>query len=270
MHKMNPFEETEQPSLVYQNPGYLKEFLEEKYLQYNSFRFIESDPVAIPHLFSRKEDIEISAFLSAAIAWGQRPTIIRNARKLMSMMDDHPYDFILNGSKKELDHFDSFVHRTFNGVDCHYFIEALSEIYRHHGGLEEVFTNGFQKDRTIKTAICHFRNIFLSFTPPARTSKHIANPGAGSSAKRINMFLRWMIRKPGIDFGIWKSIPASALMMPIDIHSGNVARKLGLLQRKQNDWQAVDELTQRLCIFDAADPVKYDFALFGLGIFEKF
>lgn len=256
--------------MEFQNPEYLKEFLEEKHLQYNCARFIESDPIFIPHLFSKKEDIEISAFLSATIAWGQRPSIIRNAEKLMSMMDGNPYNFIMNCSREELGAFSSFVHRTFNGIDCRYFVEALSEIYRHHGGLEEMFTEGFQQDQTIKSAIVHFRNTFLSFSSPARTAKHVANPGTGSSSKRINMFLRWMVRKPGVDFGLWKSIPASALMMPIDVHSGNVARKLGLLQRKQNDWRAVEELTQKLRTFDANDPVKYDFALFGLGIFEKF
>lgn len=252
------------------DPILLKEFLEQKYREYNCERFIESDPISIPHLFSKKEDIEISAFLSATIAWGQRPTIIRNAQKLMSMMDKNPYDFILNGSAREFKKLDSFVHRTFNATDCHYFIRALSEIYQSHGGLEKVFTDGFYIDLTVKTAIVHFRKIFLSFDPLERTTKHVANPLAGSSAKRINMFLRWMVRKPGVDFGLWTSIPTSALMMPIDVHSGNVARMLGLLQRKQNDWMAVEELTQQLCIFDPTDPVKYDFALFGLGIFEKF
>lgn len=252
------------------NQDYLKEFLEEKYLEYNCARFIESDPISIPYLFSKKEDIEIAAFLSATIAWGQRSTIIKNAKRLMSMMNENPYDFVMNTSRKEFGSFSSFVHRTFNGVDCGYFIMALSEIYRYKGGLEELFTEGFQQDQSIKSTIVHFRKTFLSFYPPERTAKHIANPEAGSSAKRINMFLRWMIRKQGVDFGLWKSIPASALMMPIDVHSGNVARKLGLLSRKQNDWQAVEELTQKLRLFDAADPVKYDFALFGLGIFEKF
>jgi len=171
------------------NPVCLKEFLEEKYLQYNSPRFIESDPISIPHLFSKKEDIEISAFLSATIAWGQRPTIIRNAQKLMSMMDDNPYDFIMNCSNRELNSFNSFVHRTFNGEDCLYFIRALREIYHQKGGMEVIFTDGFQQDKTIKTAISHFRKVFLSFTPPARSIKHVANPESGSSAKRINMLM---------------------------------------------------------------------------------
>ena len=250
----------------------LKEFLEEKYIQYNCTRFIETDPILIPHLYSRKEDIEISAFLSATIAWGQRPTIIRNATKLMDLMGGEPFEFIMNCGEDDLRCFDSFVHRTFNNMDCLYFIKALSYIYRDHEGLEKLFSEGYSSDKTVKTAIIYFRERFLSFLPLQRTGKHIANPGSGSSAKRINMFLRWMIRPSltGVDFGLWKSIPASALMMPIDVHSGNVARKLGLLQRKQNDWQAVEELTGNLRQFDADDPVKYDFALFGLGIFEKF
>jgi uncharacterized protein (TIGR02757 family) len=249
----------------------LKDFLEEKYLQYNSINFIESDPVSIPHLFSRKEDIEIAAFLSATIAWGQRPTIIRNAYRLLELMDHVPFDFLTNGSNPEIERFTGFVHRTFNGEDCRYFMIALSEIYRYHGGLEAVFVSGYEKHGTIKGAITWFRELFLSFYPEVRTQKHIANPDKGSTAKRLNMFLRWMVRhdKCGVDFGLWKKIPASALMMPIDVHSGNVARKLGLLSRKQNDWEAVEELTANLRLFNSADPVKYDFALFGVGVFEK-
>lgn len=250
----------------------LKEFLDEKYLQYNCLRFIESDPITIPHLFSRKEDIEIAAFLSAIIAWGQRPTIIRNATKLMELMGGEPYNFIMNF--KENDHylFNTFVHRTFNSLDCHYFISSLSRIYQNYGGLERLFSEAYSCDHTIKSAITLFRKQFMSFQPLPRTEKHLADPSKGSSAKRINLFLRWMIRPSvsGVDFGMWKSIPTSALMIPLDVHSGNVARKLGLLQRKQNDWKAVEELTGNLREFDANDPVKYDFALFGLGIFEKF
>jgi uncharacterized protein (TIGR02757 family) len=250
----------------------LKEFLDEKYLQYNCIKFIESDPITIPHLFSRKEDIEIAAFLSAIIAWGQRPTIIRNAIKLMGLMGGEPYNFVMNFSENDLHRFNSFVHRTFNSLDCVYFISALSQIYQKYGGLEQLFSEAYAYDQTTKSAITLFREQFLSFNSQQRTEKHIANPSKGSSAKRINLFLRWMIRSSacGVDFGIWKSIPTSVLMVPLDVHSGNVARKLGLLQRKQNDWQAVEELTGNLREFDANDPVKYDFALFGLGIFEKF
>lgn len=250
----------------------LKEFLDEKYLQYNCIKFIESDPITIPHLFSRKEDIEISAFLSATIAWGQRPTIIRNANKLMEMMGGEPYNFIMNFKADDQSCFNTFVHRTFNGTDCNYFFHALAQIYQRRGGLEKLFSDSYSFDHTIKSAITLFRKQFLSFNPLTRTEKHIANPSKGSSAKRINLFLRWMVRSSacGVDFGIWKSIPTSALMIPLDVHAGNVARKLGLLQRKQNDWQALEELTENLRRFDADDPVKYDFSLFGLGIFEKF
>lgn len=250
----------------------LKKFLNEKYAQFSCTGFIETDPISIPHQFSRKEDIEIAAFVSATIAWGQRPTIIRNANKFIRLMDGEPYKFLTRTAIEDPERFESFVHRTFNGVDCLYFMRALSSIYREHGGLEKLFSEGYSIDGTVKSAIIYFRERFLSFDPQHRTEKHIANPAKGSSAKRINMFLRWMVRSSnfGVDFGLWNSIPVSALMMPLDVHSGSVARKLGLLQRSQNDWQAVEELTANLRLFDSTDPVKYDFALFGLGAFEKF
>ena len=250
----------------------LKIFLDEKYQLYNQPRFIETDPISIPRLFSRKEDIEIAGFLAATIAWGQRPTIIRNAHRLMDWMEYRPYEFIMRSEEGAFDRFGDFVHRTFNGIDCLYFLHALREIYRNEGGLEALFTAGFQHGGNMMAGIVRFREQFLSYRPEVRTSKHVANPAKGSSAKRINMFLRWMVRdkRQGVDFGLWKNIPASALMMPLDVHSGNVARKLGLLKRKQDDWKAVDELTTRLREFDEEDPVKYDFALFGLGVFEKF
>lgn len=253
-------------------PEDLKNFLDEKYNQYNCINFIETDPISIPHQFANKEDIEIAAFLSATIAWGQRTTIIRNANRMIQLMDGQPYLFLTQTPVNDPTRFDSFVHRTFNGIDCNYFMNALSAIYREGGGLEKLFAEGYSIDGTVKTAITYFREQFLSFGPQHRTGKHIANPSTGSSAKRINMFLRWMIRPAncGVDFGIWNSIPVAALMMPLDVHSGNVARKLGLLHRSQNDWQAVEELTGNLRLFDPSDPVKYDFALFGLGAFEKF
>jgi len=253
-------------------PDELKNFLDEKYCKFNCSTFIETDPIMIPRQFSRKEDIEIAAFLSATIAWGQRPTIIRNANKLMQLMDGDPYAYLTQNTNMDAERFESFVHRTFNGIDCHYFMQALSAIYRDHGGLEKLFSDGYAVDGTVKSAITYFRERFLSFDPLHRTGKHIANPSTGSSAKRINMFLRWMVRSSGfgVDFGLWNSIPVAALMMPLDVHSGTVARKLGLLQRTQNDWQAVEELTANLRLFDPADPVKYDFALFGLGVFENF
>jgi uncharacterized protein (TIGR02757 family) len=250
----------------------IKEFLDEMSDKYNNPKFVDPDPICIPHQYDLKEDIEIAAFLSATIAWGQRPTIIRNGNKLIRLMEGVPYEFLTRTVSLNQERFESFVHRTFNGADCLYFMQALSSIYREYGGLEKLFSDGFCIDGTVKTAIIYFRNKFLSFNPQRRTEKHIANPEKGSSAKRLNMFLRWMIRPPdsGVDFGIWSAIPTSALMMPLDVHSGRVARKLGLLHRTQNDWQAVEELTANLRLFDPSDPVRYDFALFGLGVFEKF
>ena len=245
----------------------LHSFLEENYKRYNRPDFIESDPISIPHKFSKKEDIEIAGFFSATIAWGQRPTIIKNANELMKRMDFSPYEFVLYHTKKDLLQFKNFKHRTFNGVDCAFFIKSLQNIYKKHKSLEYVFTGS-----DAKSAITNFRQLFFSIPHPHRTEKHVSNPEANSSSKRLNMFLRWMVRKDkcGVDFGIWKNIKMSELMCPLDVHSGNVARKLGLLQRKQNDWQSVEELTSRLKLFDANDPAKYDFALFGLGVFEKF
>ncbi|MGQ0829629.1 MAG: TIGR02757 family protein [Bacteroidota bacterium] len=247
----------------------LKEFLEEKYDKYNCIDFIESDPISIPHQFTKKEDIEISGFLAATIAWGQRVTIINNANKLMKLMDEDPYNFILNAKEKDLKRFSDFKHRTFNGIDILFFIKSLQNIYKNHGGLQKMFNYS----EAIKSITC-FRDIFFSIGHPSRTCKHVSDPSKNSSAKRLCMYLRWMVRndKRGVDFGIWKDsqLLPSQLMCPLDIHSGRVARKLGLLHRKQNDWKAVEELTTSLRQLDASDPIKYDFALFGLGVFEKF
>ncbi|MBL7883595.1 MAG: TIGR02757 family protein [Bacteroidia bacterium] len=254
------------------SPQELKEFLDEKYEQYNRFHFIESDPISIPHRFIKKEDIEIAGFLTAAIAWGQRITIINNATKLMQLMENAPHEFILNASNTDLKHFQTFVHRTFNGIDATFFIKSLQNIYKHHGGLEHTFTSTTNENACLE-AIVNFRNTFFSISHPARTEKHVSNPAANSSSKRLCMYLRWMIRKDkkGVDFGIWKnSISMSELMCPLDVHTGNVSRKLGLLKRSQNDWKAVNELSDNLRKLDPKDPIKYDFALFGLGVFEKF
>ncbi len=250
-----------------QNLKDLKGFLEFKYRQYNTPEFIENDPVSIPHLFTKKEDIEISGFLSATIAWGLRKTIINNALKLLELMGNEPYYFIINASEREFSTFTKFVHRTFNGTDCLYFLTSLQNIYKNHGGMEKCFTAN-----NIKDGIIRFRNIFFELPHPARTEKHVANPAAGACAKRINMFLRWMIRKDdsGIDFGIWKIFKPSQLFCPLDVHTAKVSRRLGLLKRKQNDWKAVEELTNNLRKLDPTDPVKYDIALFGLGICEKY
>jgi uncharacterized protein (TIGR02757 family) len=241
----------------------IKNFLDENYLKYNKPAFIENDPVSIPHLFSKKEDIEIAGLLAATIAWGNRKSIIVNANKLMKWMDLDPHDFILNHSKGDLKIFEKFVHRTFNGKDCIFFIQSLANIYREHGGLENTF-----KGTDLKERIIHFRKIFLEIKHLKRSEKHVSDPASGSAAKRLCMFLRWMVRKDnkGVDFGIWKSISPSELCLPLDVHTGNVSRALGLLQRKQNDWKAVEEITSVLREFDKNDPVKYDFALFGLGV----
>lgn len=250
----------------------LKQFLDEKADFYNSVKFIKSDPISIPHLFTKKEDIEIAGFLTATIAWGQRKTIVANASKLMQWMDYAPYQFITDFTDKDLSSFRHFVHRTFNGTDCEYFLWSLKNIYQKHGGLEKVFTTDFNPESNhTKSAITGFRELFFELDHPHRTEKHIANPVKKASAKRINMFLRWMVRcdNSGVDFGIWKSIRPSQLICPLDVHSAAVARNLSLLKRRINDWQAAEELTERLKQYDPDDPVKYDFALFGLGIFEK-
>ncbi len=248
----------------------IKELLDFKSDLYNNTAFIGLDPVSIPHRFERKEDIEIAGFLAAAISWGQRKTIIHNSVLLLELMDYDPYSFITGAEESDLNRFRSYSHRTFNGIDCIFFLKSLGNIYKHHGGLEQVFTQ--HAGEGIKKAIGHFREVFLSEPYPARTAKHLADPLKGSSAKRINMFLRWMVRNDqrGVDFGIWKGISPALLYCPLDLHTGNVARKLGLITRKQNDWFALEELMVHLRAFDPEDPVKYDFALFGLGIFEKF
>jgi uncharacterized protein (TIGR02757 family) len=248
--------------------GELKDFLEEKYALYNQHHFIELDPVSIPARYNKKGDIEIAGFMAAAIAWGQRPVIIKNAASLLHAMDDAPHDFILNFSKSDLAPFRKFVHRTFNGTDCVFFLKSLQQIYRQHNSLENLFRKVVDKNSgSYKEAIIGVRKEFFKLTHEPRTQKHFADPGKGSAAKRINMFLRWMIRKDnlGVDFGIWKLSPA-LLTCPLDVHSARVARQLGLLKRKQNDWQAAEELTNNLRLFDPSDPVKFDFALFGLGV----
>jgi len=249
----------------------LKEFLDEKVMLYNNPSFIESDPIQIPHLFSKKEDIEISGFLTAIISWGNRKMIIRNALKMMELLDNAPYDFIINHQKSDLKPFKNFVHRTFNSEDLYQFIQSLEHIYKKHQGLEKALAIIEEKTTYIE-AIHNLKKIFFEIPHLQRTKKHISDPLKNSAAKRINMFLRWMVRndQTGVDFGIWKTHNAANLSCPLDVHSGNVARKLALLSRKQNDWKAVTELDTNLRILDHEDPVKYDFALFGLGVFEKF
>lgn len=253
-------------------PQELREFMDEKVLQFNTLDFISEDPISIPHQFHLKEDIEIAGFFTATIAWGQRKVILKNANELMRRMDHLPHHFIRDHSSKERKSFHDFVHRTFNGIDTIYLLKALQSLYASGSSLELVFSEGIKSKNDLSIAIHLARQKILSFSAPGRTGKHIADPLRNSSAKRICMFLRWMVRndKSGVDFGIWKKIKPKDLYCPLDIHSGRVARTLGLLTRKQDDWKAVNELTIQLRKMDANDPVKYDFALFGLGVNESF
>ncbi len=253
------------------NMEQLREFLDEKVLQYNTPNFIEHDPIQIPHLYSLKEDIEISGFLAANISWGNRTSIIKSAKRIMELMGNSPYDFIINHKDEHLKKIDGFVHRTFNSTDLLTFIGALKYLYQNRNGLEGIF-NEYKTSESIQPAIHQLKKEFFTVPHIERTRKHLPDPLTGSASKKINMYLRWMIRKDnaGVDFGIWKNISPAILSCPLDIHSGNVARKLGLLTRKLNDAKAVTELDTNLRELDNEDPVKYDFALFGLGVFEGF
>ena len=250
----------------------LKAFLDSKVAQYNRLNFIKNDPVSIPHLFSRKQDIEIMGFWAATLAWGQRITIINKCKELISLMDGAPYDFIINHEEPDLKKLLHFKHRTFNDVDTLYFISFFRYHYSNYNSLEDAFipTAGAN---TVEDCLNYFRNYFFSLPDyPHRTKKHVSAPSQKSTCKRLNMFLRWMVRRDncGVDFGIWSKIKPSDLIMPCDLHVDRVARKLKLIDRKQTDWQTAVELTRHLREFDPQDPVKYDFALFGLGIEEKF
>ena len=249
----------------------LEEFLDEKVHQYNTLDFIETDPIQIPHKFSEKEDIEIAGFLIATIAWGNRKSIIANGKKLVNIMGHSPFDFVSNYSKEHKKYTQGFVHRTFNEEDLHCFFLALQHCYTNHNGLEAIFKKNATEE-SLQPAIHQFKKTFFEILHLPRTQKHVSDPHKNSAAKRINMFLRWMVRQDntGVDFGIWKSISPSILSCPLDVHSGGIARKLGLLHRKQNDAKALLELDTTLRKMDPVDPVKYDFALFGLGAFEKF
>jgi uncharacterized protein (TIGR02757 family) len=249
----------------------LKSFLDEKTRQYQQPEFLDSDPIQIPHRFSEKSDIEIAAFLTATIAWGNRLSIIRSADRMMELMDKAPYDFVMNASEGDLKKLEGFVHRTFNGYDFQAFIKGLRHVHSEHNGLETLFSSAAKADG-MQEAITSARACFFEIPHPERSEKHFSDPSRGSAAKRLNMFLRWMVRPSdtGVDFGIWTQIKPAHLSCPLDVHSGKVARALGLLTRKQNDARAVQELDRALRKLDPEDPVKYDFALFGLGVFEKF
>lgn len=241
----------------------LKELLDEKFEQFNTPSFIDDDPIQLPHRFDRKEDIEIIAFLVSTIAWGKREMIIRSGENLIRLMGEQPYEFISSYTSNELP---KFVHRTFNNIDLDFFFRSLQNIYK-TGGLEAAFHH---ESGLVKERIIAFREQFLSTEHDARSQKHLSNPAGNSAAKRINMFLRWMVRNDGrgVDFGIWKSISPSELYIPLDVHTGNTSRMLGILDRKQNDWRALEEIMLTLREFDDQDPAKYDFSLFGLGAID--
>ena len=249
----------------------LKEFLDEKAEFYQQKEFIQTDPIIIPHEYDNKLDIEISGFLISIISWGNRKSIINSGHKIITFLESSPYDFIINHSDQDLKRIKGNIHRTFNSEDLIYFIKSLKNIYINYNGLEDIMSNNNNGDN-LQERISNFKKIFFELNHPKRTKKHLPDPLNGSAAKRFNMFLRWMVRSnnKGIDFGIWKSISPSQLSCPLDIHTGNTARKLGLLKRNQNDSLAVNELDLKLREMDKKDPVKYDFALFGLGVNEKF
>lgn len=252
----------------------LKDFLDKKYKQYNRLDFISNDPVCIPHLFSVKQDIEIMGFIASVLAWGQRVTIINKCKELITRMDNAPYDFVMNHQEQDLKKLLGFKHRTFNDTDLLYFISFFAWFYKENESLE----NAFVKEKRYKgvdsgKALINFNKLFFSMEDfPERTKKHISTPLRNSACKRLNMFLRWMVRKDtkGVDFGIWSKIDPSQLVCPCDVHVERVARRLGLITRPKADWQTAIQLTDKLKEFDPKDPVKYDFALFGLGVEEKF
>ena len=252
----------------------IKDFLNEKVDEYNQPFFIVDDPVSVPHLFTKKQDIEIAGFFAAMFAWGNRTTIIQKSKELLSLMDNSPHDFITNAPDESLKKLVHFKHRTFTPTDLLYFTEFLKHHYQQYDSLETAFTKGMNtSDQDIEGALRYFHHYFFSLEDaPPRTRKHIATPEKKSTCKRLNMYLRWMVRrdKAGVDFGIWENISPSQLICPIDVHVARVAKRLNLLQRKQIDWQAALDLTSFLRSLDKNDPAKYDFALFGLGVMEKY
>ncbi|MEO9873110.1 TIGR02757 family protein [Ekhidna sp.] len=251
----------------------LKSFLDSKFEEYNQPDFIPNDPICIPHEYAKKQDIEIAGLMAAVFAWGQRKTIINKSHEFLGYMDNDPHGFVLNHSEADLKPFLNFKHRTFNSTDALYFIHFFQWFYRQHDSLEKAFTEELSREAKMEVRLTHFFELFFSLPDhPIRTYKHVPNPARKSACKRINMFLRWMVRKDdkGVDFGLWDTMRPSQLICPCDLHVDRVARKLGLIHRKQTDWQTAIELTENLKKLDANDPVKYDFALFGLGVEEKF
>ncbi len=247
----------------------LKDFLNKKVDYYNQPGFIKADPICIPHLFIKKPDIEIAGFFAAIFSWGNRTTIINKSKELMQLMEMEPHAFCLHHSAKQLKRLSGFKHRTFTADDLFYFIAFLQQHYKQHHSLETAFFP--KKGMKVEEGLNYFKKYFFSFEHLKRTEKHISSPRQKSSCKRLNMFLRWMVRNDGkgVDFGCWKKISQADLVCPLDVHVARVARQLGLLTRKQNDWLAAQELTTNLCTFDQQDPVKYDFALFSMGVLEN-
>lgn len=252
----------------------LKAFLDRKAQEYNTPAFIKDDPISIPHKFTKKQDIEIAAFFAAILAWGNRTIIINKSSELMRLMGNAPHEFCLNYSDNDLKRLLDFKHRTFNATDILYFIDFFHHHYSQSSSLETAFTQGLKgKDLTVENALRQFYTYFFSLEDaPQRTRKHIATPDRKSTCKRLNMFLRWMVRKDnaGVDFGLWKKITPAQLICPVDVHVARVAKRLNLVTRTQTDWLTALELTNNLKLLDPGDPVKYDFALFGLGVMEKF
>lgn len=246
----------------------LKQYLDGLVERFETPDFIEDDPISFPHRYSNPYDIEIAGFLASLIAWGNRKMIVRNTKRMAELMSDSPYDFVMNASAGDLTALDSFVHRTFNGGDFRFFVLSLRNIYKNLGGLRGLFEGDYQKKEDLRSTLALFYGIILADNAPDRTRRHVSSIEKGSACKRLNMFLRWMVRSSvgGVDFGLWNRIPASALWLPLDVHSGNTARRLGLLQRNANDWKAVEEVTLNLRNLSQDDPVRYDFALFSAGI----
>ncbi len=246
----------------------IKDTLDSLCERFNREEFIEHDPISIPHRFSAAEDIEIAGLFASTIAWGNRKAIVKSAGRMMEYMDNAPYDFVLNATEADMEYLRSYVHRTFNGGDLVDFVIATRSICEEYGSLGKLIVELYRSSESIPSVLSSFRSRFLNCSHQPHCEKHISSIDKGAACKRLNMYFRWMVRRDdnGVDFGLWQDIPPSALYLPLDVHSGNVARALGLLTRKQSDWKAVAEVTAKLHEFDAIDPIRYDFALFGTGI----
>ena len=250
----------------------LKELLERLHDEFNNEAFIEADPISVPHAFTSRGDVEIAGFMAATIAWGNRRAIVKSAHRMMRYMDNAPEDFVLNASDAELESLATYVHRTFNGRDFQDFVRALRHIFTTWGSLGSYFEQGYVKHQDLRPVLADFRRDFHSVAHDVHSEKHLSSIEKGAACKRLCMYLRWMVRRDdhGVDFGLWEKIPMSALYMPLDVHTGRMGRSLGLLTRKQSDWKAVEELTASLRRFSEDDPVRYDYALFGVGITGMF